>query len=259
MAPVTPVFELHDVSVQYGSVHALRGVSLEVPPGQTTVLLGPSGGGKSTVLKTLLGLVRPDSGEVRFDGQPLAEQSMQAQRARMGYVVQRGGLFPHLTARENTVLLARLLRWDAPRIEQRLSQLTELTQLPSTTLERFPAELSGGQAQRVALMRALMLDPEVLLLDEPLGELDRNTRYDLQGDLKAIFAKLKKTVVLVTHDLSEAYFLGDRWALFQHGEVVQHGSPDEILRHPSSQFVDRFLSAERFVPSPLGPSRKVSP
>jgi osmoprotectant transport system ATP-binding protein len=244
-----PVFELRAVSRRYGSVVALDDVSLEVPPYQTMVLLGPSGGGKSTALKTLMGLVRPDAGEVRFAGQPLTAATVRSLLRKMGYVVQGGGLFPHLIARENAALLARLLRWDHRRIEERLAALTELTRLPSGALQRYPAELSGGQAQRVALMRALMLDPDVLLLDEPLGALDPDTRFDLQADLKSICEQLKKTVVLVTHDLPEAYYLGDRWVIFRDGKAVQQGRPDEVLAAPIDAFVSRFLSAQRAMPA----------
>jgi osmoprotectant transport system ATP-binding protein len=243
------VFELHNVSQRYGPVVALDGVSLDVPGGQTTVFLGPSGSGKSTALKTLLGLVQAEAGEVRFGGEPLTPSTVRSLRRKMGYGVQGGGLFPHLTAGENAALLARVLRWEQKRIEERLLTLSELTRLSPDALDRYPAELSGGQAQRVALMRALMLDPEVLLLDEPLGALDPDTRFDLQTDLKAICERLRKTVVLVTHDLAEAYYLGDQWVVFRDGRVVQQGPPREVLAAPADAFVARFLNARRAVPA----------
>jgi osmoprotectant transport system ATP-binding protein len=252
--PVTskpsPVFELRAVSISFGPVRALQEVSLEVPAGKTTVLLGPSGSGKSTALRALLGLVQPEGGQVFFQGEPLTSAAAPSLRRRMGYGVQGGGLFPHLTAKENVSLPARMLRWEGARIEDRLESLMTLTQLPHHALQGYPTELSGGQAQRVALMRALMLDPEVLLLDEPLGALDPETRFDLQRDLQGIFGKLGKTVVLVTHDLSEAYFLGDRWAVLREGKLVQQGTPAQVLQVPADAFVSRFIRAQRGLPIP---------
>jgi osmoprotectant transport system ATP-binding protein len=169
-------------------------------------------------------------------------------RRRLGFVVQGGGLFPHLTAAGNAALMARYTRWEEPRIRARLDELAQLVRLPLELLSRFPAQLSGGQAQRVSLMRALMLDPDVLLLDEPLGALDPITRYELQDDLHAIFARLRKTVVLVTHDLAEAAFFGDRIALMREGRIVQLGTLRELSQAPADPFVTRFLQAQR---SPL--------
>jgi osmoprotectant transport system ATP-binding protein len=207
-------------------------------------LVGPSGAGKSTLLRLLLGLLPPDEGEVRFQGLPIGPGD-DALRRRMGYVVQGGGLFPHLTARENAALVARWLGWPAARVDRRLSELAALTRLEPDALDRFPGELSGGQAQRVGLMRALLLDPEVLLLDEPLGALDPLTRVALQEDLRAAFAALGKTVLLVTHDLAEAVFFADRLALLGGGRVLQEGTFEELLRAPADPFVTRFLHAWR--------------
>jgi osmoprotectant transport system ATP-binding protein len=165
----------------------------------------------------------------------------------MGYVIQDGGLFPHLTARGNIALLARHLGWDAARIDARLTALTALTHFPANGLARYPAELSGGQQQRVALMRALMLDPDVLLLDEPLGALDPMIRFELQGELRDIFRRLGKTVVLVTHDMGEAAFLGDTLVLLSDGRIVQQGSAADLVRTPANDLVARFVTAQRHV------------
>jgi osmoprotectant transport system ATP-binding protein len=219
---------------------------LDFAPGETTVLIGPSGCGKSTLLRLLLGLLSPQAGSVAFDDAPLGREA----RRRMGYVVQGGGLFPHLTARGNVALMARQLSWSRPRIEARLAELCELVRLPGDMLSRYPAQLSGGQRQRVALMRALMLDPDVLLLDEPLGALDPMVRHDLQTDLRAIFRSLAKTVVLVTHDLGEAAYFGDRIVLLRDGRIVQSGSADDLLSRPADPFVEAFVAAQRSMLAP---------
>jgi len=249
------VLALDGVSKRYGGAVALAPTDLEVRAGETVVLLGESGCGKSTLLKIALGLVRPDAGSVRFAGEEVTPERVLAVRRRMGYVVQGGGLFPHLSAAGNAALLARHLGWPEPRIRERLAELSELARLPPDLLDRFPAELSGGQAQRVSLVRALMLDPEALLLDEPLGALDPITRSELQEDLRAAFRRLGKTVLLVTHDLGEAAFLADRIVLLRAGRVLQEGSVDDLLRRPADEYVRRFVTAQRgpFAGAEAGP------
>jgi osmoprotectant transport system ATP-binding protein len=239
------MFELKGVTKSYGRQQALHSVDLTVPPGQTTVLIGPSGCGKSTLIRLMIGLLCPDAGFVRFDGERITAENVRQLRFRMGYVVQDGGLFPHLTARDNVILMARYLRWDRQRIETRLAELAELTQFPGDGLGRYPAQLSGGQRQRVSLMRALMLDPDVLLLDEPLGALDPIIRSELQSDLRRIFQTLAKTVVLVTHDLGEAGFFGDLIVLLRAGKIVQQGSLTDLVQAPADPFVTRFINAQR--------------
>jgi osmoprotectant transport system ATP-binding protein len=242
------MLELVGVSKTFGKATALFPTDLALPPGRTTVLLGPSGCGKSTLLRLMLGLLRPDSGSVRFDGHPLTDENAMQFRRRAGYVIQDGGLFPHLTARGNVTLMARYLGRDAAAIDRRLTELAELTRFPAGGLERYPAQLSGGQRQRVALMRALMLDPDVLFLDEPLGALDPLIRSDLQADLREVFRALGKTVVLVTHDLGEAGFLGDLIVMLRGGRIVQRGTLAEMVRAPAEPFVSQFINAQR---SPL--------
>ncbi|MGD8616724.1 MAG: ATP-binding cassette domain-containing protein [Gammaproteobacteria bacterium] len=220
-------------------------MDLSVDKGELCTLVGPSGCGKSTLLRVIAGLVRPDTGSVNLDGTQLTPANILQARRRMGYVIQEGGLFPHLTVRDNVSLTARYLRRDAGWIAARLGELAELVQLPRELMTRFPAELSGGQRQRVSLMRALMLDPDLMLLDEPLGALDPMIRYQLQQDLKAIFAELGKTVVLVTHDIAEAAYFGQRLVLMRAGRVVQTGSLKELARAPAEPFVEAFISAQR--------------
>ncbi|HVZ73491.1 MAG TPA: ATP-binding cassette domain-containing protein [Polyangia bacterium] len=242
------VLRLDAVSKRFGDAVALAETSLDVPSAHTTVLLGPSGCGKTTALRLMLGLVRPDSGRVLFRGRPLGQlgdEELRQARTKMGYVVQEGGLFPHLTALDNVRLMARQLGWAAPRLAARVAELAELVRLPPDALARFPHELSGGQKQRVALMRALMLDPELLFLDEPLGALDPLVRADLQDDLAAIFRRLGKSVVLVTHDLAEAALFGHVLVLMQAGRVVQRGALDDLVARPASPFVTRFIAAQR--------------
>ena len=239
------MLQLQGVTKSYGGAAALHPTDLTVPAGQTTVLIGPSGCGKSTLVRLMAGLIRPDSGTVTFDGEPVTADNSRALRRRIGFVVQDGGLFPHLTARGNAALMARHLGWDAARVGARLAELAELTHLPADRLDSYPAQLSGGQRQRVSLMRALMLDPNLLLLDEPLGALDPLIRSDLQADLRGIFQRLRKTVVLVTHDLGEAGYLGDRLVLMQAGRIVQAGTLAELVHHPADPFVTRFINAQR--------------
>jgi osmoprotectant transport system ATP-binding protein len=244
----TTVLQLRSVSRNFGAQHALGPVDLALAEGEVTALIGPSGSGKTTVLRLLIGLVRPDAGEVTFRDQALDDANLSAIRARIGYVVQDGGLFPHLDARANVTLMARTLRWSADRIATRLDQLMTLARLPPDLLARFPAQLSGGQRQRVSLLRALMLDPEVLLLDEPLGALDPLVRMELQQDLAAIFKSLRKTVVLVTHDLAEASFFSHDLVLLRAGQIVQRGSLEDLVQRPADPFVSSFVRAQRLLP-----------
>lgn len=238
------MLELTQVSKSFGDTVALQPTDLVAAAG-TTVLIGPSGCGKSTLLRLMLGLIQPDTGQVTIEGTVLAAQNLDALRHRIGYVIQDGGLFPHLKAGENVTLMARHLGWAADRLEIRLQDLAELTHFPVDGLDRYPAQLSGGQRQRVGLMRALMLDPDVLLLDEPLGALDPLVRSDLQVELREIFKNLRKTVVMVTHDMGEAGFFGDQIVLMRQGRIVQTGSLADLLGSPAEPYVERFISAQR--------------
>jgi osmoprotectant transport system ATP-binding protein len=240
------MIQLRGVGKTYNQGVALRPTSLQLETGQVTALIGPSGCGKSTLLRLVAGLITPSSGEVLIDGQQMDANSAQTLRRQLGYVIQDGGLFPHLTARQNVELMARHLGGGA-EVDRRTADLAELTHFPQDALDRYPLELSGGQRQRVGLMRALALDPATLLLDEPLGALDPLVRHALQTDLKEIFVRLKKTVVLVTHDMGEAAYLADRIVLLQDGAVVQDGTLDDFQTRPATPFVTEFLNAQRAV------------
>lgn len=235
---------LRDVVKRFDSRPAVDRVSLTVHPGTTHVLLGTSGSGKSTILRLVLGLVAPDEGEVRVDGIPVTPATRAEVRARIGYVVQEGALYPHLTAARNVMLPARARGWPEPRMQARLAQLAALAGLDGAMLDRHPDELSGGQRQRVGLMRALMLDPPVLLLDEPLGALDPITRAELQTHLVRIFSELRKTVVLVTHDVREAFVFGTTITLLSDGRLVQQGTFADLVQRPAEPFVAEFLRAQ---------------
>jgi osmoprotectant transport system ATP-binding protein len=240
--PLTPI-ELNGVEKRYDGFEALKPTTLSLGAG-VSVLLGPTGSGKSTLLRLMTGLSRPSAGEVRLWGQPLSPETIGPLRRRIGYVIQEGGLFPHLTAEQNVTLAARYFGWEPGRIGRRLDELVDLTHFPGDGMRRFPVQLSGGQRQRVSLMRALMLGPELLLLDEPLGALDPMIRAELRADLREIFRRLGQTVVLVTHDLVEAEFFADRVVLLREGGVVQEGPLRDLVERPADEFVTRFVSAQ---------------
>jgi len=236
---------LSRVSKRYNDTMALAPTDLQVSTGETTVLIGPSGCGKSTLLRLIVGLSQPNSGTITLEGTALSPANLLQMRQRIGYVIQEGGLFPHLTVHDNVIVMARYLRRDADWIAHRLGELAQLVRLPLELMCRFPEELSGGQRQRVSLMRALMLDPELLLLDEPLGALDPMIRYELQRELKSIFAQLGKTVIMVTHDIAEAAFFGHTLVLMRDGHIVQTGSINMLSRNPAEPFVEKFITAQR--------------
>ena len=239
------MLRLVNIAKSFGTRVVLHPLSIKIPVGKTTALLGPSGCGKSTLLRVVAGLIPPDQGQVFFDGEVVTSQNVQKLRQKLGFVLQDGGLFPHLTARGNAGLLARHLGWEVSPVNSRVEELADLTRLPHDVLNRYPHQMSGGQRQRVGIMRALMLDPEVMLLDEPMGALDPLVRYDLQNDLKEIFRSLQKTVLLVTHDLGEADFLGDDVVLLKDGRIVQQGTLEDIANRPADPFVTDFIRAQR--------------
>ena len=243
------MIDLDGVSKRFGETQAVRDVRLTARRGETTVLIGPSGCGKSTLLRLMIGLIAPDAGAVRFGGKALPQETggaaLRRVRHRMGYVIQEGGLFPHLTGRGNVALLPRHLGWSDERVAERIAELSTLVQLPERHLAGYPPELSGGQRQRGSLMRALALDPDVLLLDEPLGALDPLIRAGLQEDLRSIFRRLEKTVVLVTHDMNEAGYFGDRIVLMRQGRLVQTGSFEDLTDRPANAFAEQFVNAQR--------------
>jgi len=232
------------VSKRFGRTIGLDDVSLDVAPGTIHVLLGSSGSGKSTLLRVILGLVAPDHGEVLVEGAPVAPARRAHLIGRVGYVVQEGGLYPHLTVGGNVRLPAEARGRPPQALEARVRELAALVGFDEAMLQRYPAELSGGQRQRVGLMRALVLDPPLLLLDEPLGALDPIVRADLQAELHRLFARLGKTVLLVTHDVRETVLLGSTITLLRAGRVVQQGTFADLARTPAEPFVTEFLRAQ---------------
>lgn len=239
------MIELRGVSKTYGEHQALAPMNLRLRDGKTTVLIGPSGCGKSTILRIIIGLIQPDAGEVVIDGHTLTPETLLQRRRGMGYVIQEGGLFPHMTAEQNVWLMMRHLGHEVKDCVKRVNELAKLTRFPEDALTKYPGELSGGQRQRVSLMRALALDPPILLLDEPLGALDPMVRNELQTELKEIFERLSKTVVLVTHDMGEAAYVGDSIVLLRDGQIVQEGTLEDFRTKPTDPFVTQFLNAQR--------------
>jgi osmoprotectant transport system ATP-binding protein len=241
------MIELRDVRKVYPDGHvALRGLSLRVEAAMTVAMLGPSGCGKTTTLKLVNRLLTPTSGCILVNGRDVSAVDVIQLRRGIGYVVQDAGLFPHLTAEENVEVVPRLLGWPAAHRRRRAAELFALVGLDYAQHgPRYPAELSGGQRQRVGLARALAADPPLVLMDEPFGALDPITRRRLQREFLELKGRLRKTVVLVTHDVEEAFLVADRVAVLADGELVQFGTPDEIRAAPVSDFVASFFGVER--------------
>jgi osmoprotectant transport system ATP-binding protein len=239
--------KLRSVTKSYGGFVALDSVDLDIASNQTTALIGPSGCGKSTLLRVILGLIPLSSGVLEVDGKVINYNNLARFRQEVGYVVQDGGLFPHLTARQNVGLVSDSLGKPKADTEKRLQELCVLTRLDPNLLDRYPAELSGGQRQRVGLMRALVLKPKLLLLDEPLGALDPLVRAGLQTDLHRIFQEEAQTVVFVTHDMGEATYLASQIVLMRDGKIVQQGTYKDFDANPAEPFVTEFLNAQRLV------------
>ena len=229
----------------YGNIKAVNDISFEVAKGETMVLLGTSGCGKTTTLKMLNRLIEPDSGTIFIDGKNILEQPPELLRRGIGYVLQNNGLFPHYTVAENIAIVPNLLKWDKAKTQKRVDELLEKLHLTKDYLNAYPTELSGGQQQRIGLARALVANPPVLLMDEPFGALDNVTRSKIHGEFKALDELKRKTIILVTHDVQEAFELADRIALMDRGKIVQIGTPAELLFSPASEFVSTFLNEQR--------------
>jgi osmoprotectant transport system ATP-binding protein len=242
------MLELQNVCKTFENRTVLSDVNLIVPKGATHALIGSSGSGKTTLLRITLGLIPFDKGYVKINGQALLSFTQVEWADRIGYVPQDGGLFPHLTGRNNVALVAKLRGWSKSRIDDRVEELRKVVDLEAEILTHFPREMSGGQKQRVTIMRAAMMDPAVMLLDEPMAALDPLIRRSLQQELKSIFQRLGKTVLLVTHDLGEAVFLAEQLTMMHEGRIVQSGTYQDLLRHPANAFVNQFINAQRGVP-----------
>jgi osmoprotectant transport system ATP-binding protein len=242
------MLELQSVSKTFEGRTVLADVNLTVPEGATHGLIGSSGSGKTTLLRITLGLIPFDKGYVKINDQALLSFTPIEWADRIGYVPQDGGLFPHITAKNNIALIARLRGWRKSKIDDRVEELRKLVDLDPEILTHFPREMSGGQKQRVSIMRAAMMDPAVMLLDEPMAALDPLIRRSLQQELKSIFQRLNKTVLLVTHDLGEAVYLAEQITLLHEGRVVQTGSYRDLLLQPATPFVSQFINAQRSLP-----------
>jgi len=238
------VIELRNVTKRYGERPAVDDVSLTVSRGELTILLGPSGCGKTTTLRAINRMVEIDAGDVLVDGDSVMARSPDELRRHIGYAIQSVGLFPHMTVHRNIATVPRLLGWDRTRIDERVSELLELVGLGPSYAGKKPAQLSGGEAQRVGVARALAADPPVLLMDEPFGALDPINRERLQREFVQLHRRLGKTVVFVTHDIEEAVLLGDRIVLMRDGRIVQDGTPEDLWRAPASSFVRDFFGDE---------------
>jgi osmoprotectant transport system ATP-binding protein len=239
-----PAVELKGVSKVFGGVRAVDGVSLLVPPGRVMALLGPSGCGKTTTLRLINRLEEASAGEVLVRGQDVRAQRPELLRRSIGYVIQEGGLFPHLTVAENVATVPGLLGWPRGRVAARVAEVLEMVGLPEAQFgRRMPAELSGGQRQRVGVARALAADPDLLLMDEPFGALDPGTREALQDEFLRLQARLRMAVVVVTHDIAEAGKLADEIVLMDRGHIAQQGPLRELLLRPAGERVRQFLGS----------------
>ncbi len=227
---------------RYGDLTVIPGLDLTIQAESTTAIVGESGSGKSTLLQLINGLLTPDAGEVLLDGKPLDYQQLPTIRRRMGYAVQGAGLFPHMTIKENASLVASLEGWSEQEISERLTHLFQLLDLETEFLERFPNSLSGGQQQRVGLCRAMMLNPPLLLLDEPFSALDPITRRGIHTEFKKLQAAESRTIVLVTHDMVEAMKLAQHIVILKSGEIVQQGSVSDVRDNPADDYVKSLLS-----------------
>jgi osmoprotectant transport system ATP-binding protein len=239
------MLELQNISKTFEDRTVLDDVSLLVPKGATHALIGSSGSGKTTLLRITLGLIPFDRGYVKINDQALLSFTQVEWADRIGYVPQDGGLFPHISGMNNVALIAKLRGWRKARIEARVEELRKIVDLDPEILTRFPREMSGGQKQRVSIMRAAMMNPAVMLLDEPMAALDPLIRRSVQQELKSIFQRLDKTVLLVTHDLGEAVFLAEQLTMLHEGRVVQSGSYRDLLLSPANPFVSQFINAQR--------------
>ena len=235
---------IDNVTKSFSGQNVISGISLSLQAQQTHLLIGASGCGKSTLLKMIIGLMKPDQGQIKVDI-PISLLNATYTAQKIGYVIQDGGLFPHLTAKENICVMGRALKMSQDSIDQRVDELGWLTSFSKKLLNSWPNELSGGQKQRASLMRALFLDPPILLMDEPLGALDPILRNDIQKELKDIFLKLKKTVVFVTHDLPEAAYLADTITLMHKGRIEQSLPRIEFFKSSGSEYAKKFIDAQR--------------
>lgn len=239
------MIKVEHLSKYFNSVKAVDDISFEVKEHENLILLGTSGCGKTTTLKMLNRLIEPTAGSILINGENILDQKPEELRRGIGYVLQNNGLFPHYTVADNITIVPQLLKWDNKRIKSRVAELIEKLHLSNDQLKLYPNQLSGGQQQRVGLARALVADPPVLLMDEPFGALDNITRSKIQAEFKELDELKRKTIIMVTHDVQEAFELGDRICLMDKGKIVQRGTPAELLFSPANAFVADFLKDQR--------------
>ncbi|MEK4536746.1 betaine/proline/choline family ABC transporter ATP-binding protein [Peribacillus sp. FSL K6-1552] len=242
------MLKIENVSKVYkGGKKAVKNITLDIKKGEFICFIGPSGCGKTTTMKMINRLIEPSEGKILINGENIMEKDPVELRRQIGYVIQQIGLFPHMTILENITLVPKLLKWSDQEKKERALELLQLVDMGPEYLERYPYELSGGQQQRIGVLRALASNPPLILMDEPFGALDPITRDALQEEFKNLQRTLNKTIVFVTHDMDEAIKLADRIVILKAGEIVQVGTPDEILRNPANEFVEEFIGKERLL------------
>lgn len=238
------MISISQINKFYGDNTAVDNVSLNIDGGEHIILLGPSGSGKTTLLRMINGLVKPSFGIIQINGLDISKQPQDEMRRQIGYVLQRNSLFPHFSVEENIGIVPNLLKWNKQVIKQRVKELMKKLHLPEKYLNRTPDELSGGEAQRVNIARALATHPPILLMDEPFSALDAITRKSIREEFMQLEEFRKKTIIMVSHDIQEAFELGDTILLLHHGKLVQKGSPPELLYNPVNDFVKQFFSSD---------------
>ncbi len=239
-----------EVSKKFKDTTVLKEISFEIEKGKLVVLVGLSGCGKTTTLKMINRLIQATTGSITIDGRDISKEDKIKLRRNIGYVIQQTGLFPHMTIRENIEIIARVEKKSVDEITRRTSELLEMIGMDDSFLDRYPNELSGGQQQRVGVARAFALDPDIILMDEPFSALDPITRNSLQEELVSIQEKVKKTIVFVTHDMTEAIKVADKICIMDKGEIIQYDTPENILKNPANDFVTEFVGENRIWESP---------
>lgn len=241
------MIKIESVTKNFDERIAVDDISFQANDKEILVLLGTSGCGKTTTLKMINRLIEADSGDILIDGENIRDKKVEELRMHIGFVMQHSGLFPHYTIRQNIAVVPELLKWDKKKIQRRTEELIDKLHLPEELLSRFPQELSGGQQQRVGIARALIADTPILLMDEPFGALDNITKADIHSEFKSLEELKNKTIILVTHDVQEAFELGHRICLMDQGKIIQIGTPMEMLYHPENDFVKDFFAENRLL------------
>ncbi|MEB7413350.1 betaine/proline/choline family ABC transporter ATP-binding protein [Mammaliicoccus sciuri] len=242
------MLSIQDLTKVYrGGKKAVNSINMEIESGEFIAFIGTSGSGKTTALRMINRMIEPTSGTITLDGKDLSKMNPVNLRRNIGYVIQQIGLMPHMTIRENIVLVPKLLKWTKEEKEKKAKELIKLVDLPESYLDLYPSQLSGGQQQRIGVVRALAADQDIILMDEPFGALDPITRDTLQDLVKTLQQKLGKTIIFVTHDMDEAIKLADRICIMSQGEIIQFDTPNNILKNPANDFVREFIGQNRLI------------